>query len=239
MDATMAYEEVIVRFKQTRLLDSIRGVLEWDERVYMPPRGSAHRAEQVAYLAKVGHAKLTDPVLGQRLAQVEDTPLVKDADSVAAVNVREIRRMYDRAVKVPAALVEELARTCTRAQRAWQEARKHDDFKTFQPWLEKIVKLKREEAQAVGYRDVPYDALLDEYEPGATTAEVTHIFAALRQDLVPLVSAITAAKKQPRRDILQRDFPIERQQFFGQAAAAAIGFDFIAGRLDITAHPFC
>jgi carboxypeptidase Taq len=158
---------------------------------------------------------------------------------VDAVNVRVIRRVHDRAVKVPGRLVEELARTTSRAQNVWAEARKHNRFADFAPWLDKIVALKREEAQAVGYKESPYDALLDEYEPGATAAEITRLFAELRQLLVPLVAAVAATGKKPRADILTREFPIERQQVLGQSASAAIGFDFSAGRLDTTVHPFC
>src|SRR5208282_4706436 len=95
------------------------------------------------------------------------------------VNVREIRRVRDRAVKMPASLVEDLARTTTRAQNVWQEARQNNDFASFAPWLDKIVRLKRQEAQAVGYKAAPYDALLDEYEPGATAAELTKVFREL------------------------------------------------------------
>ncbi len=88
-------------------------------------------------------------------------------------------------------------------------------------------------------RAIAYDALLDEYEPGATAADITRIFAALRNDLAPLVGVILASGKQPRREILEREYPVDRQQLFGEAAAAAIGFDFDAGRLDVTTHPFC
>src|SRR5439155_2566923 len=112
-------------------------------------------------------------------------------------------------------------------------------FAAFRPWLEKVVSLKRQEAAAVGYASVPYDALLDEYEPGARTADITHTFAALRDELVPLVGAVRASGRRPRRDILEREYPVDRQKVFGEAAAAAIGFDFTAGRLDTTAHPFC
>jgi carboxypeptidase Taq len=239
MQPQAAYDELIRRFKETRLIESIGSVLGWDERTYMPPRGSAHRAEQMALLARLGHEQLTSPRLGELLGLVETGPLVKNPETPAAVNVREIRRLYDIAVKVPGSLVEELARTATRAQGIWQEARKHNDFQSFAPWLEKIVGLKRQEAQAIGYRDVPYDALLDQYEPGATTAEITRLFAELRAELVPLVAAITASGRKPRVDLFERDYPIERQHLMGQAAAAAIGFDFTAGRLDTTAHPFC
>jgi carboxypeptidase Taq len=185
MDADHAYRELIQRIKEARLLESVGSVLGWDERTYMPSQGSAHRAEQMALLARLTHEQLTVPRLGELLSIVETSPLVREADSDAAANAREIRRVYDRVVKLPAELVEELARTTTRAQGVWQEARKHNDFATFRPWLEKIITLKRKEAQAIGYKQVPYDALLEEYEPGATTAEITELFAALRKDLVP------------------------------------------------------
>jgi len=193
----------------------------------------------MALLARLSHEMLTAPAVGELLAQIEDSPLVKDTDGAPAVNVREIRRRYDRAVKLPPELVEEIARVTTRAQQVWQEARAADDFAAFQPWLEKIVRLKRQEADAVGYAASPYDALLDEYEPGARAEEITRVFAALRRDLVPLVQAIMASDRLRRRDILERDYPVDRQQTFGQAAAAAIGFDFHSGRLDRTTHPFC
>jgi carboxypeptidase Taq len=239
MDPQAAYDELLQLFKQTRLLDSIGSMLGWDERTYMPPRGAAHRAEQMALLARLGHEQLTSPRLGELLGLLETGPLVKDSEAAHAVNIREIRRLYDIAVKVPGSLVEELARTTTRAQGIWQEARKNNDFKAFAPWLDKIVGLKRQEAHAIGYRGVPYDALLDQYEPGATTAEVTRVFAELRQELVPLVAALAASGKKPRADLFERDYPLDRQHLFGQAAAAAIGFDFTAGRLDTTVHPFC
>jgi len=234
-----AYDELIRRVKEARLLESCGSLLGWDERTYMPREGSAHRAEQIALLARMTHEMLTAPEIGALLGTIEQSPLVRDPESAPAVNVREIRRTYDRAVKLPKALVEEIARITTRAQQVWQEARKADDFAKFQPWLEKIVHLKRQEAEAVGYQAAAYDALLDEYEPGATTAEITRVFADLRADLVPLIGAIAASGKRPRRDLLEREYPVERQQIFGQAAADAIGFDFGAGRLDVTTHPFC
>jgi carboxypeptidase Taq len=227
------YESLLTLYRDKCLLDSAAGVLGWDERTYLPPKGSSFRADQMALLAKLSHEKLTSPKIGELLGQL------KDVSGDQAVNVREIRRVYERAVKMPARLVEEIARVTTRAQNVWQEARAKDDFKAFAPWLEKIVALKREEAQAVGYKESPYDALLDEYEPGATAASITKVFADLRAELVPLVAEITAAPKKPRKDLLTREFPLDRQHLFGQGAAAAIGFDFAAGRLDTTTHPFC
>ncbi len=239
MTSREAYEQLVHRYREARLLESIGSLIGWDERTYMPPKGSAHRAEQMALVAKMTHEMLTAPALGELIAKAEETARGSAPDSAEAVNVREIRRVFERAVKVPSRLVEELARITTRAQNVWQEARQRSDFVSFAPWLEKIVALKREEAQAVGYAESPYDALLDEYEPGATAHEISAVFAQLRRDLAPLVSAIAASKKKPRTDILTREYPVERQHLFGQSAAAAIGFDFAAGRLDLTVHPFC
>lgn len=234
-----AYAELLRRFREYHLLGSCASVLGWDERTYMPREGSTHRAEQMALLARLGHEMLTAPEIGELLAVVEAGPVGRHGDTPEAANVREIRRTYNRAVKLPKELVEELARVTTRAQQVWQEARQANDFAGFRPWLEKIVRLKRQEAEAVGYTGTPYNALLDEYEPGATAEEITRAFAALRDDLVPLLQAIIASGRRPRRDVLERDFPVSRQEIFGQAAAAAIGFDFTAGRLDVTTHPFC
>jgi carboxypeptidase Taq len=239
MAAHAAYTNLLRRVRETALLNSCAGLLGWDERVYMPRQGSAHRGEQMALLARMAHEMTTAPVVGDLLAKVEGSDLLRDPDSEESANVREVRRIRDRAVKVPADLVETLARETIRAQQVWQEAREKNDFAAFRPSLETVVRLKREEAQAVGYKDVPYDALLDEYEPGATTAEVTQVFAGLRKELAPLVASFAGAPRRPKRDILERNYPVDRQALFSQAAAAAIGFDFASGRLDITTHPFC
>jgi carboxypeptidase Taq len=237
--ADEAYADLIGRVKDYNLLGSCGSVLAWDERTYMPRQGASLRAEQMALLARLTHEMLTAPEIGDLLAEVEGTALVQDPESPPAVNVREVRRAYDRAVKLPKELVAELARVTTHAQQVWQKARQDNDFAAFRPWLEQIVALKRREAEAVGYREAPYDALLDEYEPGATAAEITRVFADLSRELVPLIAAIASSGRTARRDLLERSYPVERQQAFGREAAAAIGFDFEAGRLDVTTHPFC
>ncbi len=234
-----AYDALIGRVKETALLESCGSILDWDQRTYMPAKGAAHRAEQLALLAGMVHQKATAPEIGELLGQVETSELAREPGSPGAVNAREIRRAYDRATKIPQTLVEELARTCTLAHDVWVEARRKSDFALFRPWLEKVVALKRQEAQAVGYAGVPYDALLDEYEPGETTARLTVLFAELREDLVPLVLAVATSRRKPDLSILEREYPVDRQEALGRAAAAAIGFDFEAGRLDVTTHPFC
>lgn len=238
--AMTAYEELLSELRTTALLESCGSVLGWDEQTYMPPAGAEHRSNQVSLLAGMVHERATSKRLGELLTAVEEDDQPNDPDSPAAVNLREARRKYDRATKIPRRLVEELSRVCTLSQQAWIEARKKCDYATFLPWLEQIVALRREEAEAVGYGDgIPYDALLDEYEPGMTAAEVTSLFAGLREELVPLIREITESGRQPDISILTRSYPVEQQKEFGEAGARSIGFDFQAGRIDEAAHPFC
>ena len=239
-----AYAELVRRSKESGVLNSCAAVLGWDQQTYMPRNGAGLRGEQMALLASLSHQKFTDPKVGELLAAVEGSDLVADPVADAAANVRELRRAYDRATKLPQSLVEELARVTTQAQQAWEQARKANDFPTFRPWLEKVVELKRQEAQAVlAAKPLAashlYNALIEEYEPGTTVAELKELFAGLTRELAPLVRAIAEAPRKPDRSLLERDFPVDRQKVFAEAAAAAFGFDFHAGRLDTTAHPFC
>src|SRR5580765_5838059 len=146
-----AYAELTNRFQQNAILESCASVLGWDEQTYMPPGGAAHLANKLSLLAGMCHERATSPEIGELIAVVEGSSLVSQADSVVAANIREARRDYDRATKLPRRLVEELSHTCTLSQQAWIGARKKSSFKDFQPWLEKIVALKREEAQAIGF----------------------------------------------------------------------------------------
>src|SRR5262249_36924556 len=148
----------------------INSLLSWDEHVNLPHAGAPHRAEQESLIARLHHERFTSPKIGELLAQVESSDLVRDPESDAGANARELRRQYDRATKIPASLVEEMTRTAVLAQHAWVEARKKSQFKIFEPWLARTVDLKKQEAKCVGWTDHIYDALLDEYEPGETTA---------------------------------------------------------------------
>jgi len=241
MTPQAAYDELTRRSKEQTLLVSCSSLLGWDEQTYMPRGGAENRGNQMALLAGLHHEKATDPRIGGLLEVLEGSDLVRDSEAVAAVNVREIRRGYDRQTKLPRTLVEELARTTTLAQQEWVVARQKNDFLHFQPWLEKIVHLKQREAACVGTGTVAYDALLDEYEPGATSVEIARLFAALQRELVPLVEAILGSRVRPDPALLRHatGYPIDRQRIFCETVAATIGFDFHRGRLDTTPHPFC
>jgi len=218
---------------------SILSLLQWDERTIMPPAEGEYRAEQVTLLSGVIHERETAPQVGAWLAELADSPLAADPQSDAGTTIRQLQRRYDKKIKLPKSLVEELARTAVLGQQIWQEARQRDDFAAFRPILAKTYELKRQEADALGYVECRYDALLDEYEPGERTSNIAAVLAGLREELVPLVSAIGRSRRRPDRALLQRSFPIDVQERFGKEVAVACGFEFSRGRLDVTAHPFC
>jgi carboxypeptidase Taq len=238
MNAESAYDELLTRTREKARLASCAELLGWDEVTYMPPAGAAHRSTQLALLAGLIHECGADPRIGELLAIVEGADLVVDPDSIPAANVRELRRLYDWDTSLPRALVEETARVTALAEQAWAEARRAADFARFRPWLERVVKLSRESAAAVDSTAGPYDVLLRYYDPALTTLHLTDLFAELRRALVPLAHACCDASRRPGRSILAGPFPVDRQRLLAERAAAAIGFDFTAGRLDTTTHPF-
>ena len=234
-----AYDDLIRRSRERSVLGSCAALLGWDEQTYMPKLGSENRGNQLALLAGLLHDRATDPAIAGLLDDAEGSASPDEAGTPAAANVRELRRSYDRQTKLPRSLVEELARATSKAHHDWVEARKTKSFPTLRPALETVFALKRQEAACLDPGGDPYDPLLDEYEPGAKSVDLANVFAALRADLVPLVAAIGASGTRPDVTILRREFPVDRQRVFAEAAAAAFGFDFDRGRLDTTEHPFC
>jgi carboxypeptidase Taq len=238
MNADAAYAELVRRAKEAQTLASAASLLSWDQETYMPDAGAELRGEQLALLAGLVHQRRTDPTIGECLAAIESSKSLDD-ETLEAADAREWRRLYDRAVKLPQRLVEELARVTSLAQVEWADARKESDWKRFEPWLDKVVALKKEEARALGGGGPAYDALLDDYEPGSTTAALTPMFADLRARLVPFLERLIGATKKPDAAILRRSYDVEMQRKFSRSAAEEIGFDFARGRIDETTHPFC
>lgn len=225
--------------RQTALLESVEALVGWDERTYMPEEAGPYRAEQITFLAGEIHRRKTDPQLGQWLDELSASLSTLDPHSDQATTIRQLKRNYDKQTKLPQRLVEELARASILGQQAWVAARAKNDFASFAPHVQTLFALKKEQAQAIGYKAHPYDALLDDFEPEAKTAEVTQVLANLRSELVPLVQQIQASSRKAPTEILSRNYPKDVQAAFGTAAAKAIGFNFARGRLDVTHHPFC
>ncbi len=236
----VAYQELSGLLRTAELLGSCASVLSWDEQTYMPKGGAEHRANQLSLLAGLAHEQRVSPRIGELLSELEQSGQLGDPDGDVAANVREARRSFDRATKLPRRLVEEISHTTTLAQQAWVKAKEDSEFPVFLPWLEKMIGLKREEAQAIGYgKGIPYDALLDDYEPGMTSADVAAVFQPLREELVRLVAAIQASSQKAPVEILERFYPVTAQMVFSEGASKRIGFDFQRGRIDKSAHPFC
>jgi carboxypeptidase Taq len=229
------YDAFMALIREAGILGSVEALLDWDSETYMPPGGLATRAEQIAFIAGQAHERRTNPRIGELLAKLEGGAL----DPIAATNVRETRRTYDRATKIPADLVRQIAKASTLAKDAWGKARAESNFDPFTPHLAELLDLKRQVADLVGYKGERYDALLDEYEPGMTAASVEKVFTALRGPLSDFVKQIAKAKRQPDVSILHRHFPRAAQETLCREFAAAIGFDFTRGRLDVSKHPFC
>lgn len=239
-----AYDLLIAHLKDVDLLCATKKLLTWDQETLLPPGGASasYRARQVAQLARMIHERMTDRRVDEWLSACEaDGLLTADADGAAAVNVRETRRQYDRATKLPSRLVEEIARVSSESTHLWAEARKTNDYARFAPTLQRVIDLCREKAACYGHAPggEPWDALADGYEPGCTAAQVEQLFTPLRPRLVRLVDQLLGSRHQPDDALHRLKLPKEQQRAFVTDVVCAIGFDFERGRLDESAHPFC
>ena len=219
-------------------LGSAVAVLHWDQEVNMPPKGNELRAKIIANLVGELHNKFTSNSFEKSLLILKkkfDAGKLNDEDSCI---IREVWREFSREKKLPLKFVKDLAETTSRAQMIWAEAREKNDFNIFLPELKKIVELKRKEAKLVGYKNSPYNALLDTYEPYMNVEEIEMIFSELKDFLIPFLQKIKKSKVKINGNILKGNFPIEKQIKFNEFIAGKLGFDFEAGRLDKSTHPF-
>lgn len=234
------FERLKARLGEVHALGGAAGVLGWDQQTYMPAGGAGARAEQLAVLGAISHRMATDDETARLLEGAEREAGGSSADDDTAAYLRVARRDFDLAVKIPTDLVAEMARVTTLAFEEWTQARGANDYARFAPWLEKVLELNRRVAQHLGYQGELYDALLDQYEPGMTAAQVRTMFETIKPDLVSLVRAV--AERGPDAidsSVLTRDFDEEAQKKFGEAVVTALGFDWSRGRQDRAVHPFC
>ncbi|MCB1229543.1 MAG: carboxypeptidase M32 [Verrucomicrobiae bacterium] len=230
------YQKLLALSHELALLQDTEALLNWDQETQMPRDGVAWRAEQLAWLGGEMHRRFTRDEVGGWIAACEDVGSEEGSDEEA--NVREWRHAYDRATKLPSALVEEFEKTRAIAKSAWAEARKASDFSAFAPHLEKLIDLSRQRAENWGYEDCLYDALIDDFERGAKSANLKKLFGGLRPELVAIAGeAFEREPVDPAK--LAGEYPEAKQQAFNREVAEAIGFDFDAGRIDTAVHPFC
>ena len=232
------YTQLLARLKEITHLARAGAVLGWDQQCYMPPGGAEERAEEFAVIGKFTHELFVSDETRKLLEGAEGEVAGAAADGDPALTLRMVRRDFDQAVKIPTELVSALAREEGLAHEVWVKARQDSDWKQFAPKLEKLLDLSRQKAQCLGYKDRIYDALLDQYEAGRTSAEVETVFDGVRPGLVQLVKDIAAAP--PIDDsCLRRDFDEAAQKTFTEKVVARLGYDFTRGRQDKAVHPFC
>jgi carboxypeptidase Taq len=221
--------------KELQLVSDSASLLSWDQEVLMPVSGIAYRGEQMAWFSGYLHERFTAPEVGEWISEAEVTPI---DDIHAAANLREWRHQFDRSTCLPKRLVQEFAEARVLAQSAWAESRRKADFSLFSPHLSKLVSLSREHAERWGYEGCLYDALLDQFERGATTERLTATLGSLRESLLPIVEEATAHEPKDRSKLVAH-YPVASQEAFNREVAESIGFDFDAGRIDTAVHPFC
>ena len=241
MKTLATLEPLTTRLLEIRRIQSAAAVLSWDQETYMPAGGGAARAEQIATLEGLAHQRLVSAELETLLTEWIDPATGQAADSWDEPSrslLRETWRDFSRAKKLPSDFVIRLSRECSLAQQAWVTAREESRFSKFLPSLKIILDLKRDEARYLGYRNSPYDALLDTYEPGATIAQLAPLFTQLRERLVPLLRRVQASHVTIDDRCLHQSFDQSKQVEFGRLVLTAMGYDFERGRLDLSAHPF-
>jgi carboxypeptidase Taq len=234
------YHELHELSKTCSAYQSIQYLLEWDQETYMPSQAADFRATQCALIAGHGHKLRTSPKFSQLLKQLINLesgqisdPSLSDPQKAA---LREWRRDFMKAVKLPISFVKTMALTSSQACHAWSLAKKESNFKAFAPFLEKIVKLNQKKAKLLGYTDHPYDALLDLYEPDMTSHRLTQLFDRLKIALSSLVKKTTGPIDNR---FLKQEFSPEVQMQFGKKLLRSMGFNPESSRLDISSHPFC
>lgn len=231
-----AYDRLATRAVRLAALNEAQAILHWDASAMMPPGGAAARGEQLATLAGLAHGMMTAPEVADDLASAEA------ADGWPAANLALLRRAYRRATALPSALVEATARANAACETIWREAKARADFALVRPALAEVVRLQRETAQAFAAATglAPYDALMEGYQPGVTTAELEPVFAAYEawlRDALPRAEAIEAGR--PAATPLPGPFPVAAQRALCRRLSLRLGLEEAHSRLDESLHPFC
>ena len=227
-----ALDEKITHFS------SIIGLADWDQKVMAPKKGRNTFAKATGTLRTEIFKLSVSQEMGDLLSELTLPENLDLLDEVTRAKVREYNQYYEKSKSIPADLFQEYSILTAQANDAWEEAREKNDFARYLPYLEKIVDYKRKFADIYGYEDHPYDALLDEFEPGLTVKKLDPLFAKLRDSSVKLLERIQQNGKRTRADLFAQSFTVEKQKEFNRYILPIIGFDLEAGRLDETVHPF-
>jgi len=232
------FQDLKTRLAQVSDLGRTLRLLGWDQETMMPRGGAQARAEQLATISRIAHERFTEDGIGGLLEEIGPLEATLDAESDEAALIRVTRRDFEKAVRVPTDLRADITRAASMGQSAWFQARAESDFARFLPFLERNLELKRRYIECFDPLDEPYDILLDDYEPGMTTAEVRRIFERLKERLVPLIAAVGEHAHAVDESCLVGDYPVEHQKAFVLTVIERFGFDTSSWRIDLAPHPF-
>lgn len=234
---TKAFDALNERVAIVNDLLNAMNILTWDSRTKMPKQGAETRGQQIATLTSLAREQILSDEMRRALEQAEEAAADLPHDAPERRAAEQVRHAVTHHSRVSAKLINERAALRAVAHVAWHEAKNESDFSIFLPYLEKTMELTRAYADAIGWEEHPYDALLSMYEPGETAKSLQALYAKLRAGIRPVIAA-AAERPEPRRDFVFRHFPQKAQAEFGKTLAAIIGYDFDRGRLDNTVHPF-
>lgn len=239
---TTAYEQTLQSFKdkikEIKSYEEALAVLYWDMRTGAPRKGLNTRSEAIGVLSGESFKLATSKELGELLTRLEEKDANEQLSDLDRRLVAETRKEYDRSVKIPPKLYQEYVVLTSQSESAWEEAKEKGNYEEFEPYLDKIITYTNQFIDLWGVKATRYDTLLDQYEPGMTVTELDRVFGGLRDKLVPLASAIAASPHQPNTAFLRQQYAKEAQKSFSLFILEQMGFDFNAGRLDESVHPF-
>lgn len=234
-DKWKLYVELLKKIKS---YDEAVALMHWDLRTGAPKKGTEARSETIGLLSTESFKLQISEQMGQLLQELNNPEVLEELDEIGRRMVLNSQEDYDKSVKIPPEKFREYAELTAHAETLWEDFKENDDFVGFEPYLTKIVEMNQEFIDYWGPRATRYDTLLHMYEPELTTEKLDQVFGQLRDRLVPLVDAIIASPNQPVNPLLTKTYSREQQEKFGKFLLREIGYDFDAGRVDESVHPF-
>lgn len=239
--ANKNYQKLYTLSRHVRVLQGVVSILDWDQETYMPSGSAAIRAEQLETLAGLVHREKTSKKFASALDKLIDIETghmrAEDLTPAQTAAVKEWLRDYKQDTSLPTKFVEEFAKLTSQAIQVWRSAKKENAFQRFAPYLDRVISMSRQKAEYLGYKEHPYDALVDQYEPGITTKEIDHLFTDLRDSITPMLKKIKTVNQVDDR-FLYGEWDVQKQMAFSHRLLQAMGYDEAKGRLDFSAHPF-
>ena len=222
-------------FADINKLRNIRALLNWDQQIYMPNYSNKKRSEQIALIQGLIHDKLISNKT-KRLLELSNK--AKNLDIIEQAYLREAKREYEIAIKVPNRLIKRMAKAASLGQQAWEKAKNDNDFTIFKPYLEKIVEIKREYAKKLDIGFTLYDSLIDLYEPGISSEWLSRVFEKLKLNIIEILKKLKSSKEQPDQSVLKKNYDPDKQYKFILELLDKLLFNFNIGRIDKSMHPF-